>query len=271
MEARSNTSLVPATGDSLRRANGRLAGVLFMAGAAFSLPSTLLLDARPAPLGYLMTVAILLIGAGLYFAPWSRMSDIWLHAATATGTVTVTVSLIVFSPVFRAAYFVVLAYAAYVFAARRAVAAHAAFAAAGLTLALAVNENGHTALTSALVFVPALFLVTALIAYLNEQLAASRDAYREFAGETIDLALRIRTSAGSALNGGVPRQEAAKLDELARAADELHLRPGEEPSETASSLPTPPPAEPSSARRGDQPARPRTRGARPRAAQPPRP
>ncbi len=271
MEAPLNTSLVPPTRDSLRRASGRLAGVLFIAGAVFSLPSTLLLDAQPPPLGYLVTAAVLLVGAGLYLAPWSRMSDVWLHVATATGTVAVTLSLIVFSPVYRAAYFVVLAYAAYVFATRRAVAAHAAFAAGGLTLALAVTENGHTALSSALVFVPALLLVTALIAYLNEQLAASRDAYREFAGETIDVALRIRMSAGGTLHGGVPRREAAKLDELARAADELHLRPGEEPLKTTSSLPTPTQAGPSSARPGVPPARPRTRGARPRAGQPPRP
>jgi hypothetical protein len=264
------SSLVPPTPDSRRRSYGRLAGVLFIAGGAFSVPASLLLASQQTAASYMVTVTIIAIGAGLYFAPWARMGDAWLHLATAVGTVTITASIIAFSASYRASYFIVLAYAAYVFESRRAVVAHTALAAAGVVLALAVTETGHTALESALIFVPALLLVTGLIAYLNEQLAASRDAYREFAGETIDLALRIRSRAGTALRAGTPTtEEEAELDQLARAADELHLRPAPA-SEPGTIPPSPVPAVPASAPLGAPPVRRRTHVARPIAGQPPR-
>ena len=189
------------------------------------MPSTLLLDPRPPLESYLVTVAVVIVGVVCLLAPWERLSDAWIHVATAAGTISVTASLIVFSSDYRALYFVVLAYAAYVFETRRAVAAHTVFACAGLALGLAVAEHGSAAVTEIFVFVPALALVTLLIAYLNEQLAASRNAYREFATETIDVALRIRTSAGTARGPFAPPQE--KLEELERTAEALHLRTDE--------------------------------------------
>jgi hypothetical protein len=132
-----------------------------------------------------------------------------------------TASLIVFSANYRALYFVVLAYAAYVFETRRAIAAQTVFACAGLALGLAVAEDGLAGVTEIFIFVPALALVTLLIAYLNEQLAASRNAYREFATETIDVALRIRTSAGAGRGLFAPPQ--VTLEELERTAAALHL------------------------------------------------
>lgn len=216
----SRTSIVPPAHDAVRARNGRLAGALFLLSAAASVPSTLLLDPQPPIESYLLTVAVVIIGVVILLAPWVRLGDAWIHLVTATGTVAVTASLIVFSVNYRAIYFVVLAYAAYVFETRRAIAAHTVLACAGLTLGLGVADTGSMAIADILTFVPALVLVTALIAYLNEQLAESRDAYREFAGETIDLALRIRTSAG-----GVRRD--TEFGDLERAADELQLRSDE--------------------------------------------
>jgi len=242
MEASRSTALVPPTGDALQRSNGRLGGLLFLVGAAVTVPATLLLHPEPPPQSYLVTLGVVLLGGGFYFAPWSRMGHAWLHVLTVSGTVAVTASLIVFSLNYRAIYFVVLAYAAYVFESRREVAAHTLLASAGLVLALFVSAGSTSAAVSnALVFVPALILVTAFIAYLNEQLAASRDAYREFAAETMELALRIRESAVGVVRDRRPIRPSREVEELSSAPlDDRPVQP-----RTHAALPT-----------ADQPRRP---------------
>lgn len=221
MEEATRAFPLPPSREALRRSYGRLAGILFLATAALSVPAAIVLDPDAPPASYLLTLVVAGAGVLCLRAPWERLDDAWLHVVTASGTVAVTASLIVFSVTYRVLYFVVLAYAAYVFESRRAIAAHALLASAGLLLGLAVAGQGTATLKDGIVFVPALLLVTAMIAYLNEQLAASRDTYRRFAAETIDLALRIRTSAVSVLRDRDAQRADEELAQLSRAAEEL--------------------------------------------------
>ncbi len=55
------------------------AAVLFLASAAASVPSTLLLDPRLPIQSFLLTVAVVIIGVAILLAPWDRLDDAWIR------------------------------------------------------------------------------------------------------------------------------------------------------------------------------------------------
>jgi len=158
--------------------------VLFLAGAAASLPANLLL--ADAPRAVFATNALAFLSGLICLAlPWRRFSDRSLHAVVAVATAEVTLSGFVAGPhssVFAWYYLLVVIFVGYVFRSRIAVAAHLVAVLAGL-LAVAVASLGADAdaLIRAMVAGPTLCVGAATVVWLREGLETSQARLAEMA------------------------------------------------------------------------------------------
>ena len=160
-----------ASGPSRRAELGRVAGVLFLAGAAASFPADLLL--HDAPRVVFATDALALIsGIVCLLLPWRRLTDRSLHVVCAIATAEVTLSAAVagsHQSVFLWYYLLVAIFAGYVVRARVALAAHLASVVCGLVGAAALAHGSDPdALVRALVAGPTLVVGAAVVAWLRE-------------------------------------------------------------------------------------------------------
>lgn len=186
---------------------GRLGGVLFIAGSAFTIPAALFIDPAPAATSYLVGVVGLAAGTGFYLAPWRRMSSNWLHVGLGAATVQTAVAVRVLSDDFAFYYVVVAMYVAYVVRDRRAVAGYFGLLLAALLVPLTYDEhNLREQAHHILVTLPVFVIAAGFVLYLRGTLESREQRYRRFAYEAVALAIRIR--------GSRPR---AGVDQIGRA------------------------------------------------------
>lgn len=200
-----------APGDT--RVLGRLAGALFLAGVAFSIPATLALQPLPEAEKYALIVGGMLVGIGAICAPWERLGPLWIHLLVGAGILQVALAVALFSNDFAFYYVTVAAYSAYAVPDRRVLALYLALITVALLAPLAYDgantrEHAH----HILVTLPVFLISAALVVYLSEVLKRREQSYRRFALEAVALAIRIR---------GTGRRSQSGADELDRKLDEL--------------------------------------------------
>ncbi|HEX8103218.1 MAG TPA: GGDEF domain-containing protein [Solirubrobacteraceae bacterium] len=175
-----------ADGPERRVELGRIAGVLFLAGAAASLPADLLL--RDAPAVVFWTDALALVsGLACLAIPWRALTDRSLHAVTAVATAEVTLSAAVAGPhqsVFLWYFLLIAIFAGYVVRRRAALAAHLLLVVGGLCAAAVITRAADPdALVRALVAGPTLVVGAAVVAWLREGLESGQAALQAMADE----------------------------------------------------------------------------------------
>ena len=174
------------------RAEGRLAGILFIVCPLVAVPGALLI--QPPPVAFVSLVGIaLLIGLVCLALPWERMSRAWLHVPAVIATVEVTALVGIAGRSFAFFFVFVAIYAAFISRRPAELLAQLALISLGL-LAPLVYEPGSTRaiLQLAMVAIPALAISAGMVMYLRERLEEDRRAYRRFAQEALSIAARIR-------------------------------------------------------------------------------
>lgn len=175
----------------LARRYGRIAGVLFILVTVLSVPSSLLLD--PTPWLPVSIVSLLGVGTGLVClaVPWQRISPAWLHLLPAMGTVQVAVAVGTIDSTYGSNYFFIALFVGFVFQSRRAIAAHLGLVSLALVAPIVYDPGSTFQLRLVLLRIPAVVLSGVVVAYLRERLEANQRAYRRFAEEAFEIAVRI--------------------------------------------------------------------------------
>jgi len=167
----------PQTEAEATKRNGRIAGVLFIAGGIAGTPAIAFHDPAFPPTVFLLTALAVISGAICLWAPWERISPRWLSAVGVIASLEVFSTCMLIDPVFCWYYILVAVWSAYVFPRSIEVAAQVGFAVT-LMLAAAAIE-GARELVYMLVAVPALAGATALVWTLRQQLERGRAGYRK--------------------------------------------------------------------------------------------
>lgn len=154
---------------------GRIAGMLFIAGAVASAPANQLLS-NPEPGWHMHLINVLALVSGIVclLVPWERLPDSALHLipVVATGEIVLTVSALGVHGEVYLWYFVLGAvFTGYAFRRRWQIAMHMAIAGAGF-VSTAVFSFGwdQDALVRALVAVPTLWVAAGVVTWLREGL-----------------------------------------------------------------------------------------------------
>jgi diguanylate cyclase (GGDEF)-like protein len=166
----------PQTEAEATRRNGRIAGVLFIAGGIAGTPAIALHEPSFPPTVFLLTALAVVSGALCLRAPWERISPRWLLAVGAIASLEVFAVCMLIDPVFCWYYVLVAVYSAYAFPRSIDVAAQVGFAATLMFTAAAIE--GAREIVYMLVAVPALVSVTVLVWTLRQQLERGRAGYR---------------------------------------------------------------------------------------------
>jgi diguanylate cyclase (GGDEF)-like protein len=161
-----------------RAITGRLAGLLFMVGAAISLPTNLLFSSPPVgAASRWINLLAFVSGVVCFLIPWRRVAARWFHLVPLVGTAEVALSVWgvgVHGGIYAWYYVLVAVYVAYVFERRIEIAAHMGFVALCFTLPVTYLADPNTAAIRALVAVPLLCTVAGMVAYLREGLETGR-------------------------------------------------------------------------------------------------
>jgi diguanylate cyclase (GGDEF)-like protein len=161
-----------------REITGRLAGLLFMVGAAVSLPTNLLFTNPPVgAASRWINLLAFISGAICLLIPWRRVAAHWFHLVPLIGTLEVALSVWgvgAHAGIYSWYYVLVAVYVAYAFESRAAIAAHMSLVAVCFTLPVLYLHDPEDAGIRALVAVPLLLTVAGIVAYLREGLEASR-------------------------------------------------------------------------------------------------
>jgi len=168
-----------------RVAVGRVAGLLFCAGGAMSVPASLILNHPPSAL---VVAGLALLGgfSGVVclLAPWRRLSWRWLHFAAVVATAEVALSVWAEKHVAVFSWFYVLVAAAlgYAFSDRRKLAAHMAVIGAAMALPLIYSTDPlGDAVPRTVLGIAVVAVTVALVAWLREQLERNQAELRELA------------------------------------------------------------------------------------------
>jgi hypothetical protein len=177
------------------QACGRLAGVLFVVGAISATVSALSFEGAPPPAIYAVVVAAILCGAACFAIPWQRLPRGAFHFVAALGTGTVGLAVAAGGPQLAFYYVFVAVFTSYVFAERPAVTGQLALVVLALAAPVAYEGTSREWLTAVLVTLPNVVVVAVVVTHLRERLRAEHRAYRRFAEQAFDVALRLRTEA----------------------------------------------------------------------------
>ena len=196
---------------------GRLAALLFGAGALTTLPASVLLEPVPGPEILLITALGVASAIVCWHLPWERLPGWSLDAVTAAGTLEVLIVCHVVDDTYRLLYFVVVAFAALVLPTRERVLIQLVLVVLALVEPTTHDDGlGREHARIALLFAPVILIVAGTVRYLRETLESRERASRAFAREAIELAIRLRS--------GTPardRQHAHDLVELEKAVERL--------------------------------------------------
>ena len=174
---------------------GSIAALFFIAGALFGIPGSLLIDPRPSPALYLVTLAGVASGLACLAIPWERAQRWWIHAVSVLAVIEIAVAVAIGGDPFVFYFLLIVVFAASVFRARREIAAHLGLVAAVLLLPVLVAPDATRAtLVQALIAIPSFVLAAGTIAYLRERLESNQRATRRFAAEALALSSRIARS-----------------------------------------------------------------------------
>jgi diguanylate cyclase (GGDEF)-like protein len=161
-----------------RAITGRLAGLLFMVGAAVSVPTGLLFTNPPVGAVSRWINLLAFVSGVLCFAiPWRRVPERWFHLVPIIGAAEVALSVWgvgAHGGIYSWYYVLVAVYVAYVFERRIQIAAHMTFVAVCFALPVTYLADANTAAIRWLVAVPLLFTVAGMVAYLREGLEQGR-------------------------------------------------------------------------------------------------
>jgi diguanylate cyclase (GGDEF)-like protein len=162
----------------------RLAGLLFITGAASTIPGTLLLEQDFEPWMYSLTAAGVLSGVACLLAPWWRMGDSWLAVVPVLATVEIATTVALTHYVFTYLYFFVALFVALVFPHPRQMAPFLVLICAALFAPLLYEDQPvRETLLWAVAGGPGIVLTAIVVGRLTAGLEASREAYRQLSTE----------------------------------------------------------------------------------------
>lgn len=187
------TDLLEREAAGRKRSYGTLAGALFVLGSLLSVPSSLLADPAPPVAWYLLTVAGVGSGIVCFLLPWERYPLSVFHLVAAVATLEVVVVVRLFDPFYTYLFFVVAVYVAYIFPNPREVIPQLCFIVFAIALPLIYDREHFTDVLHLTLFaVPIVVVGAAMVAYLRLELARREREYARLAGETGQLAARIK-------------------------------------------------------------------------------
>lgn len=167
---------------------GRIAGMLFIAGAVASAPANQLLS-NPDPGWYMHLINVLALVSGIAClrVPWDRLPEAALHVipVVATGEIVLTVSALGVHGDVYLWYFVLGAvFTGYAFRRRWQIALHMSIAGAGFVSTALVSAGwDQDALVRALVGVPTLWVAAGVVTWLREGLEEREAIARQLVQE----------------------------------------------------------------------------------------
>jgi diguanylate cyclase (GGDEF)-like protein len=169
-----------------RRAIGRVAGVSISLGAVAAFATMQLLSDPSVPSSFVLVVVLALVtGVACLLVPWDRLSSGWLHMLPVIATLEVALGVWVvgvYGDIAANYYLLVAVFAAYAFSARRAIAAHVAFAAAASILPLFYRHSHRGELAArSLVGVVMLVVIASIVTVLRERLQERQRELEELA------------------------------------------------------------------------------------------
>jgi GGDEF domain-containing protein len=151
---------------------GRCAALLFLCGAAASLPTNAILDADTA--AWAVDLLALVSAVVTSLVPWDRLHRRWLHllVLVATGEVVLVVVVHADHAIVFMWYFVLVAvFAAYAFRRRREVAFHLGTCTLGMvSTAIYAGPHEPDALANAIVGIPTVCVAAGVVVWLRETL-----------------------------------------------------------------------------------------------------
>ena len=164
---------------------GRLAGVLFVVGALASIPANLLFRHPQAGTINQVLVALALVsGIGCLLAPWDRIGATVFHAVPAVASAEVALTVWAVGrhgPVYEWFFVLVAVFAAYAFESRRTIAVHMALTTVAACLPVLYRHPTIDQVARVGVLVPMLWVATAVVAHLREQMMARQRELAELA------------------------------------------------------------------------------------------
>lgn len=180
--AAGNGSGPPAPRAVTLRGAWRLAGLLFIVGAASTIPCTFLLGQEFEPWMYALTALGLLSGVFCLFAPWWRLDESLLGVVPVLAIVEIAVAVAVTDFVFSYLYFFVALYIALVLP--RRMTPYLVMMVVALLAPIAYeDEPVRKGLLWALAVGPGVVLTAVVVGRLTAGLEASREAYRRLSTE----------------------------------------------------------------------------------------
>lgn len=212
--------------DALRRF-GRMAGILFIAGALLPVPSTLLLEPRPELASYSITAAAVLTGLACLLLPWERARVGWLHCLALAATLEVAATVALFDLVFGVMYLLIGILVAYGFGRPRDAFPHVVLISMAMLAPVVYDPDAsREALQLALLLVPSVWMLAGALVFLRTQVDTRERAYRHFAEQALSLTERIAGGASARPAGTlVPARSLAKREPQPPASRRSWWRP----------------------------------------------
>jgi diguanylate cyclase (GGDEF)-like protein len=165
-----------------RTALGHLAGILFLVGAAASIPANLLFrDPAVGAVNHVLVGLAVVSGLACFLVPWERVPDPAFHLIPSVGAAEIALTTWAagrHGPVYEWFFVFTAMYAAYAFAERREIGTHLGFISACACLPLVYDGGSADAIARLGVVLPMLWVTTAVVMRLREQM---RDRQRELA------------------------------------------------------------------------------------------
>ena len=169
-----------------RRSVGRIAGILFSAGAVASVPANQLFTDPPAPeYVHLITALAFVSGLVCFAIPWDRISERWFQLIPVIANLEVALTVWSVRPhteTYSWFYVFVAVFIGYAFRDRRVIAGQLLLTCACFALPLAYLDEGYrAALIQFVVSTPILVLTGGIVAFLRERLEDEQRALRDLA------------------------------------------------------------------------------------------
>lgn len=159
------------------RRSGRIAALCYMAGGAAAGPANVLI-APEQGIVYWMPLLGFVPAAALLVIPWTRLPEWTLHVPVVVGTVILCVSATYADLAYTAFYFFVAIFVAITFPRIWPITVHLTLVSAAMMVPVFLGvDTGRPAIIVAILTIPSLMLVSAIIGYLTGRLEASREDF----------------------------------------------------------------------------------------------
>jgi diguanylate cyclase (GGDEF)-like protein len=161
------------------RRDGKLAGILFIAGGLAGTPVIALESPDHGPAVLLLTLLAVATGIGCLLAPWERWGRRALHPVIALASIEVFTVCMLVAPMFCWYFVLVAIYAAYVLRTRAEIGVQIAFAGALMFTSAAID--GSYEVVATIVSVPTVLASAGMVTMLREELERGRARYAALA------------------------------------------------------------------------------------------